>query len=143
MVQIKSVISDNLIELFLDCASDDEISFPIFSFFSLSGENHTFSWVVGLGKISLYDTIIFGRNTSFIEIGKNDIIAVIIENKKIELFVKEVFSNEILIIETHPLKNIEFDGEYLIGKQLSKEIEDSDNEKIHEEKDSLSILKIV
>ena len=126
---MKSLISDNLIELTSNSAALESDAVPIYDSYPFSGENQTFVWEMGNGEISIYETMIFGKNTNFFDINKHDVIGVIHENKRVEFFVKEVLTNEIMIIDAHPLKNFEFDGDFVIGKENNLE-DESKNEGI-------------
>ncbi len=117
---MKSIISDNLIELTSNSETLESDTAAIYHSYSFSGENQTFVWEIGNGDISIYETMIFGKNTTFLNIDKHDVIGVIHENKRVEFFVKEVLTNEIMIIDAHPLINFEYDGDFVIGKEIEE-----------------------
>ena len=128
MVQIKSIISDNLVELTQDSTIYDINSLPIYTYHIISGENHTISWEFGDGMIDIAENVVFGKRTNFLEIEKYDIITVIYENQRYEFFVKEILTNEIMILDTSDLKDFEYYGEFMIGKEIAlKKSEDQKN----------------
>ena len=93
-------------------------SIPIYNHSIFSAENKTLFWEKGTGKISLNGKIVFGLNSDFLELDNYDMICVIMENQKYEFFVKKVISNDLLILETHEWIDFDFEGEYIIGKEI-------------------------
>jgi len=63
---------------------------------------------------------------------------VVFENKKFEFFVKEIISNDLLIVDSHSWKYFDYVGEYIIGKELPHE--NSNSKKNEIVKNPISIL---
>lgn len=93
-------------------------SIPIYNHSIFYAENKTLFWEKGAGEISINGKIVFGKNSEFLELENYDMICVIMDNKKYEFFVKKVVSNDLLILETHELIDFDFEGEYIIGKEI-------------------------
>mgnify|MGYP003598052708 CR=1 FL=1 len=137
-VQIKSVISDNLMEIFENDSMNNSESIPIYNFSYFSGESHSFFWKAGQGKIYVFGNLIFGKNTDFSNLESHDIIAFIYENAKTEFFIKKVVSKTLLILEIHNINNLNYEGEYYVGTELPKQKEEIENEEIDFEDKNIS-----
>ena len=115
-------------------------SIPIYNHSIFYAENKTLFWEKGAGKISMNGRIVFGKNSDFLELDNYDMICVIIENKKYEFFVKKVISNDLLILETHEWIDFDFEGEYIIGKEII--YEENKPAKTLENENSISISNL-
>ena len=142
-MQVKRIFSDNLIELFPNNTLDFQEAYPIYEYFLFSSEDHSFVWSSGPGKIFVYSNIIFGENTNFLELEKYDIIAFIQKNVKLEFMIKRIVSKNLIIVEKPAFdKDLEFEGEYFLGKELRKNIEQSDNKDREIERNQISKMQI-